>query len=483
MKKVKTFSPRACRLNGIKLTPEFKIEHNTISSIQRDLSIWVYEKISKKEIEAIDDKYIKFKNKAWDDWAGVSFQGKDCKSWKENELSLRQLKCHPEVQDIFLKLTSHIEKKELNLSRLDDVLWKVVENYKGFQERNGKKTKRPIFLKTNKALNFKNGGIWIEDNKIKISTLQKRKFIYLTFKEDVYKNQDSIDYKTSSGKGGNISFNGLYKQDDNFLVIQLVEEQESSFFKKVIGIDINKNDSQWITFSEPIFNKKQRAIVKNEEFKELETQAKNFNQDLLKNKNKYNSKQRRKLHQRKKRAERRLELLIKEKIVKPAFLYYIKKYDSKVSFSIDDIGFGSQNSFGQEYIRDAFVSLCKKSNIAFVICPPNFSSQICPECGSFHKQDRKLINSYTCKSCGHFHKNCDELGAENIAKFGSVLMKEVCISSTSKSFQIPIPHKSKFWSLYVSDNDERKKPIKRKLDSIYNKVLKTQFNFPDSSSR
>lgn len=110
MKKVKIFSPRACRLNGVKLTPEFKIEHDTISSIQKDLSIWIYEKICKKEIAEINDKYIKFKNKAWDDWS--KFSRKTVQELERNRAKLKAVKVPPRSsRDILKTHPSHREKR------------------------------------------------------------------------------------------------------------------------------------------------------------------------------------------------------------------------------------------------------------------------------------------------------------------------------------------------------------------------------------
>jgi len=481
MTKVKTYFPTAFKAEGIQLTPEFKKEHQLISSIQINVSDWLFNQIQSGNIKEITNQYITFHNEVWPGWSGKDLAGKQLSAWHPKKLSLRHLKLHPDIQNIYKK---HIDfdVKNINQSRLDDVLWKVVENYKSFFQRNKKSTKRKISLKTHKALNWKNGGIWIdipEKYTIKLSTLEKKKFLYLKYKKDVYNNSDFIDYTSSQGKGGNISFKGMYENDDNFLVIQIVEEKDIQVYKRTIGIDINKKDSQWITFSEDVFKKKQRAVAKPDKIQQLTKQAKSFNGYLLKDKKKLNSKQRNKLHKRKLRLERKLKIAIQEEVYK-TLDYFSAKYKNKFNLSIDDIGFGAQKSFGQEYIREACIKWSKKNSIAFVICPPKHSSSACPNCGEIHKQERKLLNSYVCKSCGHFHPNCDELGAENIAKFGHFLLENIGISSSSKTKQIVIDSTHKLYKAHAKAPDSNKK-IKPKLETIYIKALDKQFF--DSSSR
>ena len=481
MIKVKTYFPTAFKAENIELTPEFRKEHELISNIQTALSNWLFNQIQSKKIEEISNQYITFSAKPWPEWSGENLEGRQLSSWDPYKLSLRHLKLHPDIQNIYKKYID-FDIKNLNQSRLDDVLWKVVENYKSFLQRNQKTTKRKISLKTHKALNWKNGGIWVdnpEKGTIKLSTLEKKKFLYLKYKTDLYNNSDLIDYNSGQGKGGNISFKGMYENDDNFLVIQIVEEKDIQVYDRTVGIDINKKDSQWITFSEDVFKTNQRAVTKTNKIKALEEEAKSFNNDLLKYKHKNNSKQRNKLHKKKLRCEKKLKIAIQEEVYK-TLDYFCKKYKNKFNLSIDDIGFGAQKSFGQEYIREACVRWSKKNNIAFVICPPRHSSSVCPNCGDIHKQDRKVLNSYICKSCGHFHPNCDELGAENIAKFGQFLLKNIRISSSSKTKQIVIDSSHKLYKTY-SKNPDLKKPAKIKLNTIYTKALDKKFF--DSSSR
>lgn len=481
MKKVKTYLPTAFKAEGIELTADFKKEHNLIANIQRDVSDWVFNQIQSGKIEEISNQYITFSSKPWPTWSGKNLEGKQLSAWDPYKLSLRHLKLHPDIQDIYKKYID-FDIKNLNQSRLDDILWKVVENYKSFLGRNKKTTKRRIYLKTHKALNWKNGGIWIdnpEKGTIKLSTLELKKFIYLKYKKDAYNNAASIDYSSSQGKGGNVSFKGMYENDDNFLVIQIVEEKDFAIHDHTIGIDINKKDTQWITFSEDVFEKNQRAVAKSDKIKQLEEQAKSLNNDLLKYKQKYNSKQRNKLHKKKLRFERKLKIAIQQKVYK-ILDYFSDKYENKFNLSIDDIGFGAQQSFGQEYIREACIRWSKKNEVAFVICPPKYSSSVCPNCGDIHKQDRKVLNSYICKSCGHYHPNCDELGAENIAKFGDFLLRNISVSSSSKTKQIVIQPTHKLYKTYAKDPDS-KKTTKVKLETMYTKALHQEFF--DSSSR
>ena len=103
MIKVKTYFPTAFKAENIELTPEFRKEHELISNIQTALSNWLFNQIQSKKIEEISNQYITFSAKPWPEWSGENLEGRQLSSWDPYKLSLRHLKLHPDIQNIYKK--------------------------------------------------------------------------------------------------------------------------------------------------------------------------------------------------------------------------------------------------------------------------------------------------------------------------------------------------------------------------------------------
>jgi predicted RNA-binding Zn-ribbon protein involved in translation (DUF1610 family) len=176
---------------------------------------------------------------------------------------------------------------------------------------------------------------------------------------------------------------------------------------------------------------------------------------------KLNSAQRRKMYGRVQRKMANRHTAIEEAVT-PVLESFKNKYEGEVGFAIDGVATGRMNnSFGQEDVRDVCVRWCLKNEVPFVIVPPQYTSQRCPECGEFHKQDRKTTNTYVCPSCGYFNENCDLVGALNIGVHGEHLLTKFKFSGTTLSVKL------------------EKKP----LAVEFSLALREFFNFPQAKSK
>jgi len=322
---------------------------------------------------------------------------------------------------------------------MDDILWHVVERYKSFNNRNKKFPKNGVQIKSNKAMNFKDGKLKVNaaEKTITVKTLKKGEEITLYFEGSYY---DNLHLVEDTWRGGNIVFNSLEERADNELVLMVEDEKEFYSPTHIIGMDVNRKDENWVTFSEVMGDGGVR-LPKPANIANLEKIRDELNEKLRPKKNaevkyKLNSAQRRKMYGRVQRKMANRHTAIEEAMT-PILESFKNKYEGEVGFAIDGVATGRMNnSFGQEDVRDVCVRWCLKNEVPFVIVPPQYSSQRCPECGEFHKQDRKTSNTYVCPSCGYFNENCDLVGALNIGAHGKYLLEKFKFSGTTLSVKI-----------------------------------------------
>jgi len=458
-KKLTVIIPTAVKLDGIGLTEEFLDYKKTIDKIQRELSVVIESWFVSGKISEITSQYINFTEDMWD----ANFPtAKKPEKLRKDSASLRHLKMIPEVKELIEANTD--AGKELNSSAIDDVLWHVVERYKSFVNRNSTKKvkkfpKNGIKIKENKAMNFKDGKVKIltENKSIEIKTIYKGYSVFLNYDSAKYKNDSLVN---DLWRGGNLVFNSLHKAADNELVLLHKEEREMDSFDHVIGLDVNQKNENWIAFSEEMENGK-KILPKPEYIQELETKRDDYNRKLRPPKGhvptyKLNSAQRRKMYNRLHRVFALRLNAIKDVLI-PTLEYFKTKYNSEFCLAIDGVASGATSgSFGQEDIRDEAVRWCVNNEVPFVVVPPQYTSQKCPECGAFHKQERTVNNFFFCKTCGYSNANCDELAALNIKEHGKFLIDEVGISSTALSM----------------------KHEKKMLVQLYSVALREHYNFP-----
>jgi len=442
--KVEFLSPIGIKLTGLKLTPEFmtykKIEDKLLIKFSKLFESWIKIDI----VEKISGQYVMFTEPIWDaKWENA----KKPEKLKEDKLSLRHIKLQPEVKKILDSTLTESQLKNLDSTVLDAKLWYVVERYKSYVNRNSKgKTKKfpknGIELKTNKSMYFKDQGLKVDyENKLLIlKTIEKKKHISLPFESSHLNRGELLD---SKWKGGNIVFNSLDLQDDNLVVfyeksIKSLHDLPSVF----IGMDVNKKHKEWIACSEE-FKNGEKAIEKPESIIKLENLRDEYNKKLRPPKKdeveyKLNSEQRRKMYGRNQRVTRHRQMLC-QSVLEPELNFFKEKYGEDFAMCIDGVATGGKlNSFGQEHVRDVIANWCKKNNILCVIVPPNYTSQMCPECGEFHEQDRKTSNNYFCPSCGYFNESCDNVGALIIKKYGKFLLEQFGASSPQWSTKIKV---------------------------------------------
>ncbi len=454
---IKMKIPTGVKLTGIKLTQEFVQYKQKVDLLQRKFAALFNDWVEDGLILSIDNKYIKFTGEVWDgDYAGKQ-QDKDV-------ASLRHVKALPEVKEIIESVLSDGELENIQKSSMDDILWHVVERYKSYKNRNKKFPKNGIQIKSNKAMNFKDGKLKVnaDEKTITIKTLEKGEEISLTFEESYYDNLDLVD---DTWRGGNIVFNSLEERPDNELVLMVEDEKEFYMPEHVIGMDVNQKEENWLTFSEVMENGGV-TLAKPMSVSEIEKARDVFNAKLRPKKKdevsyKLNSAQRRKMYRRlqKKMVNRYTAI---EESLSPVLESFNKKYEGKLAFAIDGVATGrTKNSFGQEDVRDIVVRWCLKNEVPFVIVPPQYTSQKCPECGEFHKQDRKTTNTYVCPSCGYFSENCDLVGALNIKTHGEFLLEKFKFSAPTLSV----------------------KREKTPLAAEFSLALREFFNFPQAKSK
>ena len=346
------------------------------------------------------------------------------------------------------------------------MLWYVVERYKSFVKRNSTRSqkkfpKNGINLKPNKAMNFKDGKIKVnaKEKNFIIKTLQKKKEITLPFEGSYYDNLGLVD---GTWRGANIVFNSLDIEADNELVLRVEEERELDLPKYMIGVDVNKTKENWFTVSEAMENGK-FTLPKPNNIASLESKRDEMNEKVRPPKKKVieyklNTKQKRIMYRRIHKVMANRHTAIEGAVV-PVLDYFSEKYGDELGVAIDGVATGARggNSFGQEDVRDVMWRWCVMNNVPWVIVPPQYTSQKCPECGHIHEQDRKKnMNAYMCPSCGYFNESCDHVGALNICAHGKFLLEKFKLTSTSLSTKVD------------------KKP----LGKIFIDALKEEFNFP-----
>ena len=462
----KVIHPVGVKLTGVKLTDEFVGYKSKIDSVQIKFCALFTQWVREKKVKEITDKFIHFSE---DVWSG-EFDKSRKDTHPKDELSLRHLKYQAEIEEIIFSTLGVKSLDELATSPLDDSLWYVVERFKSFVNRNSTKKqkkfpKRGITLKPNKATYFKNGSIKIntEDKTVTVKTFFKKTEIKLTYSGSKYGNEDAANGQWC---GGNIVYNSLLKAPDNELVLLAsIEHDDFPDQTHIVGMDVNLKTSDWVTFSEAISNKKMN-LEKPNNIIDLEAERDSLNTQLRPRKGskvlvKLNSRQRRRkygtLH--KKKENRKTAIAA---VLIPELNFLKKKYKNKLGLAIDGVAIGRTPSFGQEDIRDICVKWCLNTKTAFRIVPPQYTSQKCPKCESFHKQDRKTSNMFNCPSCGYCHKNCDEVGALNIKSHGEFLFKKFKITASSPVAKVENPDGGK----------------KVALNRLYGKALREKFNFP-----
>ena len=424
--------PTGVKLTGVELTEEFLQYKQKVDLLQRKFASLFNDWVVDELILSIDNKYIKFTEEVWDgDYAGKQ-QDKDV-------ASLRHVKALPEVKEIIESVLSEDELENMQKSAMDDILWHVVERYKSYKNRNKKFPKNGIQIKSSKAMNFKDGKLKVdaENKTITIKSLKKNEEIILPFADSYYDNLDLVD---NTWRGGNIVFNSLEARADNELVLMVEHEKEFYEPTHVIGMDVNMKDENWLTFSEEMENGGV-TLAKPLNISEIEKVRDTLNAKLRPKKKdeveyKLNSAQRRKMYRRlqKKMVNRYTAI---EESLKSVLESFNQKYKEQLAFAIDGVATGrTKNSFGQEDVRDIVVRWCLKNEVPFVIVPPQYTSQRCPDCGEFHKQDRKTSNTYLCPSCGYFNENCDLVGAVNIKVHGEFLLEKFKFSAPSLSVKM-----------------------------------------------
>lgn len=454
---IKMKIPTGVKLTGVELTEEFLQYKQKVDLLQRKFASLFNDWVVDELILSIDNKYIKFTEEVWDgDYAGKQ-QDKDV-------ASLRHVKALPEVKEIIESVLSEDELENMQKSAMDDILWHVVERYKSYKNRNKKFPKNGIQIKSSKAMNFKDGKLKVdaENKTITIKSLKKNEEIILPFADSYYDNLDLVD---NTWRGGNIVFNSLEARADNELVLMVEHEKEFYEPTHVIGMDVNMKDENWLTFSEEMENGGV-TLAKPLNISEIEKVRDTLNAKLRPKKKdeveyKLNSAQRRKMYRRlqKKMVNRYTAI---EESLKSVLESFNQKYKEQLAFAIDGVATGrTKNSFGQEDVRDIVVRWCLKNEVPFVIVPPQYTSQRCPDCGEFHKQDRKTSNTYLCPSCGYFNENCDLVGAVNIKVHGEFLLEKFKFSAPSLSVKME----------------------KMPLAAEFSVALREFFNFPDPKSK
>ena len=375
-KKITVKIPTGVKLGGVELSEEFMQYKHTLDKLQRKFTTLFAEWVELDKVKGINGQYINFNQKMWD--------GKVAdRQHPENEASLRHVRRLPEVKEIMASVFTEDEINNLYSSAVDDALWYVVERYKSFVNRNSSKKKKQfpkngITLKSNKAMNFKDGKLRVSADKktFTIKTLQKKKTIDLPFRESYYDNLHLVD---KSWRGGNIVFNSVDKRSDNELVLRAEYEKELSLPKYIVGMDVNQKPENWVTFSEPMENGKV-TLPKPDSVASIEKQRDDFNKKLRPSKRtvveyKLNSGQRRRMYRRLQKKMVNRHTAIESEII-PILQYFKDKYNDEFGLAIDGVATGARSkSFGQEDIRDACVRWCIKNNVPFVIVPPQYTSQ------------------------------------------------------------------------------------------------------------
>lgn len=464
MKNITILKPQAIKLENVEITEEFMDYKKVIDKIQRQTSSLIERWIAEDKIDKLFNKYLDFKVDIWD---AVMPSAKKPDKLNKRQLSLRQLRYQPDVKKILQKELGE-DYENLHADQVCQILWHVVERYKSFINRNEDVPSVGITLKENKAMYFKDSGVRLnaKDKTLEFKTVIKKKNLTLPYGESKYNNELLID---GDWRGGNLAFNSLTLAADNEFIFYFEEGKNfESYTKNVIGIDVNQKIDNWCAFNCEISNGT-NVLEKPEEIVFLDKKVTDYNKKVRPPKGtvvefNLNSAQKRKMYRRLQKvyANRKTEI---EKALVPELNFLKAKYNNELSFAIDAVATGkSSGSFGQEDIRDIIVRWCWKNEVSFVIVPPQYTSQKCPDCGSFTKQNRAKSNEYKCDHCGYHNENCDIVGAINIADHGKFLLQQSDCFGTS---------------LTVKFGPKRNK----ELASLYSKELREKFDFPSSQKK
>ena len=209
---------------------------------------------------------------------------------------------------------------------------------------------------------------------------------------------------------------GILSLKKKEIVLMASSTSEYERAKKIVGLDINKNNKNWIFFSEKIDGK--YGFAKPEDIVEMETYIRKIQKSITKDKS-INSKQRKGLRKKWKKAhakhKRMVTAFVNEKLEK------LKAKYPSLGIGIDTVGTGQSNgTFGQDKIIGAAQSFCKQNSMVHYFVPTPFTSQRCNKCGNVSKLARcKVTNIYRC-TCGNT-LHADLVAAKNIAAFAKEL--------------------------------------------------------------
>jgi len=306
----------------------------------------------------------------------------------------------------------------------ENICISVAQRYISYVSRNKKLgrliPKRQLGFSTTKGTFirkaiFKNNNILIPCNGGNINKKSgKQQFLKIPYKILYDKNnKKEISTKEVSG---NLLYNKLSNEflfivKSDLKIVWLYQPQ------KFLGIDINKNKDNYITFSESLndIQKIVRPILINKLCKTLRF----LNQLLLKDgKNKINTKQRRHIR----RAWFNTHKQIKNKLSQIASHIIDHAIKNKICLCIDTAWTGASNGeYGQE-ILTILVEKCENMGVPFVLVPSPYTSQRCASCGEQHIRNTKT-NKYYCSGCGY--EECADInGAKNIVYFGEKIWND-----------------------------------------------------------
>ena len=460
----------ACRLEGLEFGEDFHKEKEKLDSIMNQVVKVVSEWARNGTIVKFRGKYVKFKTGYCESVGLDKDVNPDGKKWKRDDadtLSLRQINYHPEISEI---ISAHGDLKDMNLSRVQEVIWKVMENFKSFFGRN-KKPPKNIQTKTNKALNFKDQTIKIDHENMIIYAASidkdsngKKQWIKIPYEKDIYSNGQFTKEKC----GGNFAFD----REDSF-VARIVEEEEYPIPEVIIGMDTNKKDSEWMSLSS-VDGKWSKSVRKIEKIKSLQKHAQQDNSDLYKKKT-GNSAFRRKIHERKQRRQKAFGFAVREEVSKLIDEIQDEFKGRTIAIALDTVAISNSNSFGQEKIREAAILECQRRLIPYVLVPSYNTTAYCPKCGSAgkYKHERcKKLNTYTCKCCGYTNANADFHAAQNHAIFGEYLFKKIPYMCANESFEVVLEVDD---PLYDISGGDGKKSKKIEFKSLKAKILNDKF--------
>ena len=442
----------ACRLEGLEFGEDFYKEKETLDAIMNQVARVVSEWARSGTIEGFSAQYVKFKAGHCESVGLNKDVRPDGFKWERRDadtLSLRQINYHPEISEI---ISAHGDPKDMNLPRVQEVIWKVMENFKSFFKKN-KRPPKNIQTKTNKALNFKDATIKIDHENMVIYAASiykdpngEKKWIKVPYKKDVYSNGQFTKEKC----GGNFSFDW-----EDFFVAAVTEEEEYPIPEVIIGMDTNKKDSEWMRLSS-VDGKWSKSVGKIEKIKRLQKLAQQDNSDLFKKKT-GNSAFRRKIHERKERRERAFGFAVREEVSKLIDEIQDEFKGRTIAIALDTVAINNSNSFGQEKIREAAILECQRRLIPYVLVPSPHTTAYCSKCGYKYGKRCKKLNTYTCKCCGYTNANADSHAAQNHAIFGEYLFKKIPYICPHESFTVVLDKSDPLYNISGGNGKDVKK--------------------------